>query len=332
MEPERVYNNKTVSILLITASLVLLGNGVFSVYLFSIQYGVGAGALVQARAYNLSVVPLLQPAVNEINALYQTVLESYLLTGIGLIMFAMAFVLLIHSPNHFEAYKRRYVPAHIMLAFVYAVSILIIHSVISFTFYSTHLYITYVAVAICILFDAYLELGSRAPSASRIRGISINPATPYANLIRLREELFNSLQGEIGIVDKHFNSTAISNLYRLIPLDNSSIKSFKIITSSEMLDSNFGGNYRDLKNELKNKGIDVEVKIMNKDDATAQHERFIFDEVAAYKIPPLNIINKKSEHIFRMSIKDTRKRFEYLDHNSAKIENYSQSNQGQETA
>jgi len=126
----------------------------------------------------------------------------------------------------------------------------------------------------------------------------------------------------VGVVDKHFNSAAMSNLYRLIPRDRANIKSLKILTSAEMLDSKFGSNYLDFKEELKNSNIEIEVKIMKEEDAVTQHERFIFDQQGAYKIPPLNIINKKSEHITRMNTRDARKRFDYLYQNSLKFENY----------
>ena len=161
-----------------------------------------------------------------------------------------------------------------------------------------------------------------------MRGISIDPSTPYSNLVKLKEELFDSLKGEVGIVDKHFNSAAMSNLHRLMPTGNN-IKSLTVITSNEMLDSGFGGNYQDLKNELKNGGMEVEVRIMKGEDSSVQHERFIFDDSVAYKIPPLSIIHKKSEHVVKMSVHDAKKRFEYLYQNSVKFENYSV-NQGRQ--
>ena len=35
--------------------------------------------------------------------------------------------------------------------------------------------------------------------------------------------------------------------------------------------------------------------MMSEADSVTQHERFIFDDDKAYKIPPLNIINKKAK-------------------------------------
>ncbi len=37
--------------------------------------------------------------------------------------------------------------------------------------------------------------------------------------------------------------------------------------------------------------------MLEPEEAARQHERLIMDSDLAYKIPPLNIINKKNEHI-----------------------------------
>ncbi len=150
----------------------------------------------------------------------------------------------------------------------------------------------------------------------------MDPNTPYANLAKLREQLFSTLSGDIKIVDKHFNSTAIANLHRLISDERGNLISIIVITSNEMLDSSFGDNYNDLKKELNNSNIDFQVKIMNKEDSGAQHERFIMDDRTAFKIPPFSIINKKSEHITKINIREAKKRFDYLFQRSVKYENF----------
>ena len=96
----------------------------------------------------------------------------------------------------------------------------------------------------------------------------------------------------------------------------------EIISSSEMFDGKFQENFTDFKNEMKLTGVEITFMLMSKEDSVAQHERFIFDDEHAYKIPPLNIINKKSEHIVKTNLRDAQKRFEYLHQNSIKVENY----------
>lgn len=321
MEAEQLYENKTIAILLVAASIVLLANGIYDTAQFSVQYGIGFGALTQSDVYNISVIPQLQGTALQVNSFSQAIWESFIVSGIGLVMFAMALLLLSHGPNRYESFLRKYVPLHLTLSFVYLLLLFIIH----FT-PVTDLYVSYVALALCIVFDVYLEYNTRRILSGRKfgRSISINPSTPYANLVALKDQLFDDLKGDIGIVDKHFNSVAMSNLYRLIPVDKAEIKTLRILTSEGMLDSRFGSNYSDLKEELRNAGIDVEVKIMKPEDAMAQHERFLFDDLGAYHIPPLNIINRKSEHIIRMNMKDAKRRFDYLYQNAIKFENYSE--------
>jgi heme/copper-type cytochrome/quinol oxidase subunit 2 len=325
MESAQRYENRTASILLITASLILMANGILNMYRFSMMFGMGAGAYAESYAYNVTVAPGLAPYVSQLSAIYQTVLYAALAAGMGFIMFVMAFLLLVRGSNRYESYLKRYVPLHIMLTAIYVVLMMIMSVSFSSVFDSLAMYMSYVAIAVCVVLDVYLEYGMRKPAGARraVRGISIDPSTPYSNLVRLKEELFDNLKGEVGIVDKHFNSAAMSNLHRLMPTEGTGIRSLTIITSEEMLDYGFGGNYQDLKNELKNGSVEVEVRIMKGEDSGVQHERFIFDDSVAYKIPPLSIINKKSEHVVKMSVHDAKKRFEYLYQNSVKFENYS---------
>ncbi|MEM3460276.1 MAG: hypothetical protein QXO24_03560, partial [Candidatus Micrarchaeaceae archaeon] len=50
--------------------------------------------------------------------------------------------------------------------------------------------------------------------------------------------------------------------------------------------------------------------------------RIIFDDSKAFKIPPLNIINKKSEHITRLSRSDASRRYEELAKGAISYKNY----------
>ena len=62
---------------------------------------------------------------------------------------------------------------------------------------------------------------------------------------------------------------------------------------------------------------------MGGEDAVEQHERMIMDSEKAYKIPPFNIINRKSEHIVQLEYSGSRKRFDDIWNRSTKIENFS---------
>ncbi len=319
MESERVYENKTISILLITVALVLLGSGIFNIQLFSIQYGIGAGALITSNSANTLVTPVLSYTASETSLFYQAILESYLITAIAFVLFSMAFVLWLHGQNGYLKYLRFYIPLHLLLILLYSIILLVIYSSFNFSLYSSSLDITYLAIAITIILDSFLGYKIYLSRMNRsFKGIKISPSKPYSNILLLREKLFSMLTGEVGIVDKHFNSQALENLHRLI-LGNQKISKITIITYNEMFDSSFNKEYRDLKNELNNMNIDLEIKLMKPEEAIEQHERFIFDSESAYKIPPLNIINKKSEHIVKMSRRDAVNRFDELVFNSIKL-------------
>ena len=63
MDSAQRYENRTASILLIAASLILMANGILSMYRFSLMFGVGAGAYEESQAYNITVAPALEQYV-----------------------------------------------------------------------------------------------------------------------------------------------------------------------------------------------------------------------------------------------------------------------------
>jgi hypothetical protein len=152
--------------------------------------------------------------------------------------------------------------------------------------------------------------------------LEMDPSKPYTNLLKIKDEIFSQLTGSVGIVDKHMNSTGIENLHRLIHDNLGNISEINILTSAEMLDGEFSRNYLDCKSEVEHSGARINVLVMSEADSSQQHERFLFDGTNAYKVPPFNIIHKKSEHITRINLSDASKRFDELYKGSTKYENY----------
>ena len=72
------------------------------------------------------------------------------------------------------------------------------------------------------------------------------------------------------------------------------ISSYKIITSGERLDANFMSNYNDLRSELSNKGIQIEMKVMKPEDVGSQHERFVLTGAPPSDPPVQHHVNKKA--------------------------------------
>ncbi len=325
MEAAETKDFKEVLLLLVLGSLLILGNAIFTVQIFSIQYGLGAGATIQSTADKMNISSVLSGSASEIQMLYNLIMESYIEVLLAIILFAISLVMWIRRSPKNESYKKTYILSHAAITIIYVLLFFIIYSNTPSLFYGLFQYVGYFGIVLVLLSDIYLEYFFRRQHATVSRSrrtLSIDPSTPYTNLINIREQIFKGLTGNVYIVDKHLNSAALSNLNRLFSEENGTTRSINILTSAEMFDSGFNVNYNDLRNEFQNRGITVDVWIMDSKDSSSQHERFIADDNSAFKIPPLNIINRKSEHVVRMKVSDARSRYKYLMRGAIKLENY----------
>ncbi len=324
MEEQRSYYTYII-LLLGLASVILAMASMYISQIVGINYGIGAGALIQSAADNVNVTSMLGNTVGELSALYKSLYETYLLFALAIGMVVSSFSLYIHRSDRLGGESVAYLTAHSVLGLVYIGVFFVI--LLGITLNATSQYYmtaTYFSMFLCVIIDAYLLYINHIEHkllSKRKRDISLEPSMPFSNLLNLRSELFSDLHDNLKIVDKHFNSMALSNLHRLIS-GNREIKSIEIVTSEEMLDAEFAKNYTDYKNELASNGIGVNVLVMTRADSEAQHERFLFDGTAAYKIPPLSIIHKRSEHITRLNVKDAQERFSTLKQRAMKYENY----------
>ncbi|MEM0154543.1 MAG: hypothetical protein QW814_01760 [Methanothrix sp.] len=169
-----------------------------------------------------------------------------------------------------------------------------------------------------------LSYSNRRRSAHSARPININPDTPYSNMLVLSRKFFAKLSGDMSVLDMHFDNKAVENLLLLLNGHEQGHASIRILTSANRLGSHFERSYFDFKEELSNKGVALELRVMSDNDAQQQHERLIIDSQNAYKIPPINIINKKSEHIVSINRSEALSRFEEIWQRSTKYENYNQ--------
>ncbi|MGC8710380.1 MAG: hypothetical protein ACP5RF_02110 [Candidatus Micrarchaeia archaeon] len=321
---EREDKHVIALVLLNVFSIVLMLSAIFSVQLLSIAYGTGVGAYIQSAADKMNVTAIMQPAVSELSHIYTSILESYLLFVLAITAEGLAFMLIMRqSVKNRES--KRYLYMHAFVIALFMLLYLLISTSFSISNVLFYTVLSVSGIAACFIIDSYLFYELRRPQIARqIRrlAIEIDPSTPYANVLELQDRLFSKLSGNLRIIDKHFNSTSMANLYRLISPYLGNLTAVRIITSKEMLDKGFSNNYNDLKAELAKSNIEIELRIMNDDAAREQHERLMFDNKDAFKIPPLNIINKKSEHVLKMNMRDAKERYEQLYRNSVKFENY----------
>jgi hypothetical protein len=322
-ESEESKTYQYLVLLLGLASLVLATATVYMMQVLSISYG--AWATVQSIASKTNLTANLTQTTAQMVSLNGSMREVYIVAFMAFGMMGSALVMYVTRYRRFGAMSRRYSLMHTMLTVIYIALFFIAISGLSINYASAYLILVYVAMAVALGIDLYIEFSmhSNNPFGERSsKGMRIEPNAPYSNLVRLREGIFSKLHGEVRIVDKHFNSDAIANLHRLLETNLNKINKLEILTSREMFDVKFQENYTDFKNELKNAGVELDFMLMSNEDAVAQHERFIFDDERAYKIPPLNIINKKSEHIVDLRQGEVRSRFNLLMRNATKYDNY----------
>lgn len=171
-----------------------------------------------------------------------------------------------------------------------------------------------------------------APRNRAVRSIEIDPAKPYSNMDLIAKRLFSSFSGEVKILDMHFDTRAVQNLSALVSRSNPRFKKILALTASDRTGDSLRRDYNELKAELANFGIGFEIRIMNDSDLAEQHERLILDDSKAYKIPPLNIINRKNEHIVSVNYRQATEHFDRLWSRGAKLENFGKGNSGKKAA
>jgi len=330
-EAEEGVNYKYLMILLGMASVVLAAATIYMMQVLAASYGTdyGIGSLISSGTFNgvlsqENLTVLAAQASLNMNGLHEAMREVYVIFLLSLGMLGASFVLYTTRKIKYSSIVKKYTLLHSTLTVLYVVLFyLVFSSGFNIDLDRPYFLLVYFAIAAAVAIDAYLEFGVQGYGRKLLRKeIRMDAGTPYTNLVKLREGVFSGLSGNVEIVDKHFNSQAISNLHRLVEGNLEKVKRIDVLTTKEMFDSRFLENYNDFKKELSNAGVELNFMLMADADSVNQHERFIFDDIRAYKIPPLNIINKKSEHVVSFSVKDARSRFGVLSRNATKYENY----------
>lgn len=121
----------------------------------------------------------------------------------------------------------------------------------------------------------------------------ISPEAPYSNIKRLKD-VIKSLNGTVYWIDKHFDKKAFDIL--LDSLDAAKIIHFIIISGDANKTQSAVSDFVRFKNELHNKGINIEWKIITDPNVLSSfHDRWLCDSNVAWNIPPVNSILKGQE-------------------------------------
>ncbi len=175
--------------------------------------------------------------------------------------------------------------------------------------------------ALGVFSGSLFAASDKAEVRRRTVQIGIDPEIPYTNMQVLSNKLMGRLGGEIKILDMHFDVAALDNLIRLMSKNANRYSRIDVLSKKDRLGAEFAASYRDFKAELLSRHVEFDLRVLDEDDASKQHERFLLDGNEAYKIPPLNIINRKSEHITSVNRDDAARRFDELWSRAIKFEN-----------
>jgi hypothetical protein len=284
-------------------------------------YGAGAGAVLQSRADGAQVANVLQPIGSNLSLFHIGGVISYILSLIAMVLFGSALLMVSRRKEDDASHALTYGLLNSTFLAIYAIMLITLLSYFASYLSPSYLLVIYGGIVLGAVANAYLqyELRVRASVYTTGGSLSINPSKPFTNMINLQDEIFSHMSGHLRVIDKHFNSAGLNNLSRLIDGYTSNFTRITVITSKEMQDSKFSASASEFEKEMGEMGIPTEVRVMDQKDAAEQHERLLMDDSVAYKIPPFNIINKKSEHIIKVKSAEARARFHLLYARAGKI-------------
>lgn len=121
------------------------------------------------------------------------------------------------------------------------------------------------------------------------KDLEMLPDRPFANLNQL-EELIKGLKGFVQLLDKDLSVDALKFVQHI---DASAVKEVFILGGRSHFGIDLKERCKAFKDEMRNRGIAVEIRILDIKDAQEIHDRYLISDNAAYNTPPWNIIHKK---------------------------------------
>ncbi|MDE1868764.1 MAG: hypothetical protein KGH60_02240 [Candidatus Micrarchaeota archaeon] len=307
--------------------LAFMGGIISMLYVFyfmehlSFSSGIYYGILNVVNAYNVTPTAGLVNVLSQASSIQIGVYFSYIMLPFALISFAIG-VLWLFSKSYLKMFA-------LVLVFSSIVSILLtLFLQLSYVFGGifTAVGAPFIGPLLSLVAAGYALYAARSkqPAKRAVSQININPETPFSNMLMISNRLMSKMSGDLRILDMHFDAAGLENLARLIPKSSSAFTKISVLTKGDRLGDDFAKIYEDFKAEMRHKDIEFEIRILNPEDAAHQHERMMLDQDAAYKIPPLNIINKKSESIVSIKRNEAAARFQRMWQRGTKLENLRQ--------
>ena len=310
------------AVLMLIAGSIALFYSMYFMQQLSYSIGIYSGISTAIRAYNITnktASAVLVAALSQSGSLTLALHLTYALLPFAVLIFAMG-VIWLFSRSAFKFTE------HIaaLSSIVYLVIVALLEFDFKFSNAGYSFPIAYFGSILALLVSAYsifAEEYYKPTTVRRVSPISINPDTPYTNIRLLSNRLMRKLSGELKILDMHFDVNSLENLMLLINGNMERYTNICVLTSTMRLGNEFGRPYSNFKSELSNKKISFELRVLDPIEAAKQHERILLDGSTAYKIPPINIINKKNEHIVGINHREAESRFNGLWAQATKFEN-----------
>jgi len=142
-------------------------------------------------------------------------------------------------------------------------------------------------------------------ASTTIEELEMAPERPFTNLTQVFE-LMQTLNGSILLLDKHFDEKGFKFLGRLDPRLVSNVK---ILMSRDHLSRDFKDIFKAFKDEMDNKGVKIELRILDNEDAEKIHDRYIISKNLSYNTPPWNIVHKRLGDILRIKNVESKRRY-----------------------
>lgn len=136
-------------------------------------------------------------------------------------------------------------------------------------------------------------------------GRELSPETPFTNELHIRE-LIRKSSIYIYWFDRYFTRKGLGFLAEEVDPDR--VDEVKILSGTKQTDHNLRSSFKDFQKELRNKGIDAEMRVLVGDKIREIHDRWLITENKTYNIPSINTI--KGKQYAEITISPSQKPFE----------------------
>lgn len=120
------------------------------------------------------------------------------------------------------------------------------------------------------------------------KGHVIDPASPYGNLMALRE-LLRAAREFICWYEQHLDHKVLEVLWREIPRD--AVATVRLLSGPANVDGDLRSEFKRFRREMRERrDIECEWRVLSRKDAQRHHDRLFFSDGIARNLPPLNLI------------------------------------------